>query len=48
MKPFTVWLEAEHLEMLKEQAKRTKLPVHVLARSLLVRMLEAEVLDSSV
>jgi len=42
MKPYTVYLEKEDIDLLQETARRMKVPPHVLARSLLLRMLERE------
>jgi hypothetical protein len=42
MKPYTVYLEKEDIDLLQETARRMRVPPHVLARSLLLRMLERE------
>jgi len=42
MEPYTVYLDKNDIGLLQEVARRMRLPPHVLARSLLLRMLEQE------
>jgi len=43
MKSFTIMMEYEDIERLKRFAKEVNLPPHVLARSILLRGLKAEI-----